>query len=293
MARLCVCIPTWNGARYLPRILNCLFAQRDVDLRILVGDDASLDNTVEVARGFSDPRISVYSFPEHAGLAGNWNRMLGMADGDYVALVGQDDEVTPVWAARLVALLESYPKADLAFGRRLFAFDAHESQYLSTFFTRTYPKILAGFYSRIGDLIPPKVMLEEAHRHLFQINLIGEPTFVVMRRNASAIKKGFDARLAQMIDWEFFTRFFVEQPILHCPEVLGTYHIHSRSASVRHARDSNRHQEQEYLLRILIQRFAGALARKQIAKLQLHKISIRIKTHLGLHSLKICKALLG
>ena len=289
MARLCACIPTWNGARYLPRILRCLFAQRDVDLRILVGDDASVDNTVEVARVFSDPRLSVHSFSNHAGLAGNWNRMLELADGDYVAVVGQDDEVTPEWAARLVGLLESYPEADLAFGRRLFAFDAHESQYRSTFFTRTYPKILTGFYSRIGELIPPQVMTKEAHRHRFKINLIGEPTFVVMRRKARALAKGFDTRMKQMVDWELFTRFFVDQPILHCPEVLGKYHIHCQSASTAFAQGSDQSWEHEYLLRILIQRFARSLGPRQLAQLQ-HRHT-RIKVYSAFRSLKIYRAL--
>jgi glycosyltransferase involved in cell wall biosynthesis len=276
MARLCVCIPTWNGARYLARTLRSVLTQQGVDLRVVVGDDASEDNTLEVARSFDDRRLSVQAFPDHAGLVGNWNRVLGMADGDYVALVGQDDEVASNWAARLMGLLRAYPQADLAFGRRHFVFDDEESrQALGNFFERSYPTVLAPFYARVGQLIPPKVMLREAYRYRFEFNLIGEPTFVMVRRNSPAVGKGFDPLMTQMIDWEFFTRFFADRPILHCPEVLGTYHIHKRASSMKNASPSRHHREYDYLLGVVLQRFGPSLGLWRSRQLRRRRRRIR------------------
>src|SRR5262245_14365814 len=193
MARLCVCIPTYNGAQRLARTLRCLLVQQGIELRVIIGDASSEDETLEVARSFRDPRVSVHAFAEHAGLVRNWNRTLRMADGDYVALVGQDDEVGPSWAAKLTGLLEAHPEADLAFGRRDFVFEDDESRrVLGYYFERKYRKILASFYAHIGEVIPPGVMLQEAYRYRFEVNLIGEPTFAVMRRSSPDLHKGFD-----------------------------------------------------------------------------------------------------
>ena len=276
MARLCVCIPTWNGARYLARTLRSVLVQQGVDLRVIVGDDASEDNTVEIARSFHDPRLSVQAFSEHAGLARNWNRVLHMADGDYVALVGQDDEVNSKWAAQLTALLDTYPQADLAFGRRHFVFDDEESRrVLGNFFERLYPKLLAPFYAHVGEVILPNVMLREAYRYRFEINLIGEPTFVILRRSSTVVERGFDPLMTQMIDWEFFTRFFVDRPIVHCPEVLGTYHIHRRAWSIENAAPSRHYREYDYLLGIVLQRFGPSLGRWRARQLQRRRSRIR------------------
>lgn len=276
MARLCVCIPTWDGAHYLARTLCSVLAQQGVDLRVIVGDDASEDNTVEIARSFHDPRLSVQAFPEHIGLARNWNRVLHMADGDYVAVVGQDDEVKSNWATRLTALLDRYPQADLAFGRRHFVFDDEESRgVLGNYFERVYPKLLAPFYARISEVILPDVMLQEAYRYRFEINLIGEPTFVVLRRSSPAVERGFDPLMTQMIDWEFFTRFFLDRPILHCPEMLGTYHIHRRASSIGNAALSHHYREYDHLLEIVLQRFGPSLGRWRARQLRRHRGRIR------------------
>jgi hypothetical protein len=117
-------------------------------------------------------------------------------------------------------------------------------------------------------------MVEEAYRYFFEINLIGEPTFAVIRRKSPAIADGFDTQMTQRIDWEFFTRFFAGQPILHCPEILGTYHIHARSTSIANARFANHRREYNHLLAIVMQRFGTCLGPTRLAKLERRRAKI-------------------
>jgi glycosyltransferase involved in cell wall biosynthesis len=274
--RLSVCIPTYNGSDYLLMCLESVLAQQGVDLQVIVGDDASTDATVALANSIDHPALEVHSFPERLGLAGNWNRTCALADGDYFSLVGQDDRVDGHWAARLVGLLEEHPEANLAFGRRRFEFADEESRkVVGDFFENRYPKMLEPFYSSIGTIIEPSQMIAAAMGHCFEINLIGEPSFVMIRRSAAGFAEGFDESMRQMIDWEFFTRMFVDRPILHCPEPVGTYHIHARASSIENAPLSKHYREYDYLLGKTLQRFAGHLSSAQESALQERRDQVR------------------
>lgn len=267
MVKLSVCVPTYNGSAFLRSCLASVLAQ-DEDLELLVGDDASTDDTLDVARGFADTRVRVHAFQSRAGLAGNWNRLLQLAQGEFVSLVGQDDHVRPTWAQTLVGLLDRHPEATLAFGRRAFAFEDDESRAaVGDFFEHRYPAMLAPFHAAIGELIPSSQMIEQAMRFCFEINLIGEPSFVVVRRDTPAVRAGFDAGMSQLIDWEFFTRHFVHTPIAHSPALVGTYRIHARAASIGNAPLARHYREFDHLLHVVRRRFEARLTAAQAGQL--------------------------
>jgi glycosyltransferase involved in cell wall biosynthesis len=283
MPRLTFCVPTWNGALFLPETLRDLLAVRGVELEVVVGDDGSDDASWEaalrVAAELGDARVAVHAFRDRLGLAGNWNRTLRLARGDYVCLFGQDDRCRPDLAERLVGLLERHPRCALAFGRREFVLADEESRRaVGDFFERRYPEMLRPFEARlrsIGEEIGADVMIEEAMRFRFEINLIGEPSFVVFRRDHPAVARGFDERMEQMIDWEFFTRFFVDAPIARCDEVVGSYRVHRGGSSLRNARLSRHYRELDLLLGIVLERFARRLAPEQAAALELRRAEAR------------------
>ena len=256
------------------RCLASVLAQQGVELEVVIGDDASDDDTLAVAREVDDPRVAVHGFGERAGLAGNWNRCWQLAQGDYAALVGQDDWLEPDWGRSLVGLLEAHPDADLAFGRRRFEFaDAEARAAIGEFFEREYPAILARFYARISDVVPPRVMIEEALRHRFEINLIGEPAFSVVRRKSPAAREGFHPDLAQLVDWEFAMRFFIDRPILHCPRELGVYRIHASGASVENV--PRHYAECVVLLSSVLRRFGNRLTDEQRRALGVRRDEVR------------------
>jgi len=282
VTRLSVCIPTYQGARHIGRCLSSVLSQQLDDFEVIVADDLSGDGTVEIARAFRDERIVVRCFPDRVGLANNWNRALGLVSqsSDYIAVMGQDDEVERDWAQSLIALLDRHKDADLAFGRRRFAFEDEDSRRaVGDFFERRYPQMLSPFYERIGERIDSSVMIEEAMRHHFEINLIGEPAFTIFRASSAAAREGFCTDLKQLLDWEFSMRFFVDQPIVHCPRTLGTYHIHARAQSIDNAPLSMHYREYHRLLESVERRFdrrltpaqKESLARRKAEVLELEK----------------------
>lgn len=258
---LTVCIPTWNGATTIRRTLDLVLAQEGIDLRVLVSDDASSDETCELVEAGADPRIELLRNDERAGMVGNWNRCLAHAETEFLIVMGQDDTVDPGWARGLTAALRAHPDAAMAFCRRRFEIEEGvENEGFIHFFTKVYPALLEEFYAGLGTLVQPETMVRAALRNNFEINLIGEPAFSCFRRDHPAVRQGFDPKMTQLMDWEFHTRFFSDGPIVFCPQVLGTFQVREQGASAEHYEDPKRHmREVLHLLGLVRDRFTRLL----------------------------------
>ena len=89
--KISVCMATYNGARHLHAQIASIIKQlNDLDQLIIV-DDHSKDNTVEIIRDFNDPRIQLIINPFNIGVALTFDRALHQAEGDLVFLSDQDD----------------------------------------------------------------------------------------------------------------------------------------------------------------------------------------------------------
>jgi glycosyltransferase involved in cell wall biosynthesis len=86
-----ICIPNYNYERYLGRTIQSVLDQRDVDLEILVSDNASTDGSRELVRNFNDPRIKLHVNRTNVGFSRNLDRAAEMATGDWVIMLSSDD----------------------------------------------------------------------------------------------------------------------------------------------------------------------------------------------------------
>ncbi|HLI43664.1 MAG TPA: glycosyltransferase [Acidimicrobiales bacterium] len=105
--RVSVCIPTYNGERFLREQLDSLLAQTRVPDEILVADDCSSDATLNVVAEFASiSPVVVRTLPSdvNIGLCANVRRLVESAEGDVVFFCDQDD----VWLPDKVATLLSY-----------------------------------------------------------------------------------------------------------------------------------------------------------------------------------------
>jgi len=104
-----VCIPTYNSGATLAETLASIVGQSYSRLEILVVDNASTDNTVEVASRFDDSRIRIYRNAENIGAEGNFNRCIALASGAYTAIYHADDLYTARIVAEQVDFLDRHP----------------------------------------------------------------------------------------------------------------------------------------------------------------------------------------
>ena len=57
--RVSVCVPTWNGARWVGEAVRSALAQSVADLEVVVSDDGSTDGTLDVVAAHRDARVRV------------------------------------------------------------------------------------------------------------------------------------------------------------------------------------------------------------------------------------------
>lgn len=105
-----VCIATYNGAQYLRPQIESIVKQLGVSDEVIVSDDCSTDDTVEILRSFNDPRIRVLTGGQFRSATFNFENALKHAHGDFIFLSDQDD----IWLdGKVNAMMEALYTADL------------------------------------------------------------------------------------------------------------------------------------------------------------------------------------
>ena len=114
--KVSVVIPTHNRAVLLHRAVESVLVQTYTDFEVIIVDDCSSDNTQEVIREFSDPRVYPIRHDINKGVAAARNTGIAHARGEYVAFLDDDDECTPDRLADQVRVLDSNPDVGMVYG---------------------------------------------------------------------------------------------------------------------------------------------------------------------------------
>ena len=117
-----VVIPCYKYAHYLDGCVQSVLRQRGVDVRVLIIDDCSPDETPEIGGQLaqSDARIEYRRHPVNQGHIATYNEgLLEWAGGDYCVLLSADDMLTPGALARAVGLLDAHPDVVFAYGAEI------------------------------------------------------------------------------------------------------------------------------------------------------------------------------
>jgi glycosyltransferase involved in cell wall biosynthesis len=108
LPKISVIVPVYNVEKYLNQCVESILAQTFKDIEILLVNDASTDNSLEVAKSFQkDPRVTVLDKP-HGGLGDTRNYGVERATGKYLVFIDSDDWIDPEMLHNLHAAAEQY-----------------------------------------------------------------------------------------------------------------------------------------------------------------------------------------
>lgn len=93
-ASISICVPAYNAARTLDATLRSILGQ-DVDLDVVVLDNATVDGTADIARSFDDSRVRVLRNDGVLSIGDNWNKVVALSTGELVKIVCADDLLRP------------------------------------------------------------------------------------------------------------------------------------------------------------------------------------------------------
>jgi glycosyltransferase involved in cell wall biosynthesis len=106
--RLSICMPLYNGARWVRPTLDSLLGQSFGDFELIVADDGSTDDSAAVVEAVGDPRIRVARHP-HRGYSLTLRDALAAARGEVVVLMGGDDLVCDGMLQRIYDVFARHP----------------------------------------------------------------------------------------------------------------------------------------------------------------------------------------
>ncbi|MEL7417054.1 MAG: glycosyltransferase family 2 protein [Cyanobacteria bacterium J06555_3] len=90
-----VIIPAYNTEEYIAKAISSALSQTLSNIEVIVVDDCSTDNTVQVVQGFDDPRLKLILNTENMGAGGARNKAIAAAQGKWIAVLDSDDWYAP------------------------------------------------------------------------------------------------------------------------------------------------------------------------------------------------------
>jgi len=121
MASIDVVVPCYQYGRFLRDCVSSILDQGIDDLRVLIIDNASTDDSVSVARQLAveDPRIEVLARDRNLGHIASLNEGIDWAKADYFAIVHADDLLTPGSFKRALSFMQQHPNVGFTIGNEL------------------------------------------------------------------------------------------------------------------------------------------------------------------------------
>jgi glycosyltransferase involved in cell wall biosynthesis len=200
-----VIIPNYNYAGYIGEALESVLAQTYSNVEVIVVDDESPDNSLEVLTHYGD-RIKVIA-QKNSGVAAARNTGVAACSGEMVAFLDADD----VWLPEKLEKQMKKMAADGEIGL------VHCSMTLIDPSGEVCGEIANGKEGRVAsDLL------------LFESGtVIGAGSTALVRREIFHAIGGFDTRLSTAADWDLSYRIAVDHKIAFVPEPLVLYRTHN------------------------------------------------------------------
>ncbi|MGE2731542.1 glycosyltransferase [Mycolicibacterium vaccae] len=215
--KVSVCIPAYQAAAYLPRLLGSVLDQTYADYEVVVIDNHSTDGTPELLAGFDDPRLRVIRNSETLPLVDNWNFGIRQTRGEFVKLICADDLLKPGCIAAQAAVLDTMPEIALVSVKCDFVDDDGRLIVPARGLRRIEGRVTAG-----------QVVKRVA---VSGINPIGAPLAGMFRRADFDRVGGFSAQFPFVADLHLWVRLLEHGDFYGVPEAHAAFRVRGGSLS--------------------------------------------------------------
>jgi len=214
--KISVCLPTYNGGKYVKAAIESVLTQTFTDFELIVCDDLSQDDTNAIVSEFAamDKRIKFNVNASRLGLFENYNECLSRAHGQFIKPFAQDDLLDKTMLERMLKELVADERVRLvSSAKKWIDAEGVEIRRVSHFPSDT---VLPG----------PDVIVA----HLIGLtNWVGEPSTVMFP--ASAMGDKFDTAFYHYGDIEYWFRIIEAGSLLYLSEPLCSFRRHDQSST--------------------------------------------------------------
>ena len=210
--KVSVIMPNYNYGRYISESIQAVLSQTHGDVELIVIDDCSKDNSVEILREWEkkDPRVIVLANQANRGAAASQNLALEKVSGDFMALCDADDVWYPQKLETQLAIMARNPKVGLVHSQATIV----DSQGKSTGqeFTKTYSAATPRKSGNVFDQI-------------IRTNYLCSSS-TLLRRECLDYAGEFHTQLRYLYDWTYWVRVARKYEFAFVAEPLLSYRIH-------------------------------------------------------------------
>jgi glycosyltransferase involved in cell wall biosynthesis len=239
-----VFVPCYRYGRFLRQCVESVLSQDGVDVRVLIIDDASPDNTAAVAAELimEDGRVHYVRHAANKGHIATYNEGLRWACADYTLLLSADDWILPGALGRAARVLDAHPDVGFAYGAYV---EVSTGGTVSSLPMDTGWTIMSG-----PDFI----------RENWRTNPVATCTAVV-RTSTQKLLGGYRPELPHAGDMEMWLRFAADGRVARLKAFQGVYRRHSSNMSINYCDDMIRDlRQREAAFDFVFDAYAGSFA---------------------------------
>ncbi|MES2592725.1 MAG: glycosyltransferase family 2 protein [Bacteroidota bacterium] len=224
-----ICIPTYNGEKYLKECLNSVLSQTYKNIEIIIVDDCSTDATTAILENYmaEDRRIILYKNTSNLGLVGNWNKCLELAKGEWIKFVFQDDLIVHDCIEKQQKAVKEH---FFVVCDREFIFDNSVSETVKEYYNR-HLLTLKKLVNTKNTVYLTDLQISKYAAENISLNFFGEPTAVMFKTEIIKEIGIFNLELSQICDLEYWLRIATLKGAVYIPETLVSFRIHAQSTT--------------------------------------------------------------
>lgn len=215
-----IIIPNYNHSRYLVRRFESILTQTYKSIEIIVLDDASTDNSVDVINEYvSNPAVShiIINESNSGSPFAQWEKGIKLAKGEYIWIAESDDWAEPNFLEKLVAEIEKDENTVLAYSSVRFV--SHDGvELFETKFSRTVKKYDSKRF------INEKLVVD---------CLINNVSSVIFKKSACSFDLGEISKFKLCGDWMFYVLICQRGNVIHVDSCLSNFRRHTESTAYK------------------------------------------------------------
>lgn len=214
--KISIITASYNYENYIKETVQSVLSQTSNDWEMIIVDDCSTDNSIDVIKSYNDDRIKLFVNEKNLGLKETLKRGIKEASSDWIVFLESDDVLAPDYLAKKVEIAQKYNDINLIFNDCEFFGDEER--------VKAFEHALKKTRSLLQNQSYPKKMLYD----FYQSNKIF--TFSsVMARRSDLLKVNFNPKLDYLIDWHLWIQLSSLGKFYYLPEKLTKWRLHKNS----------------------------------------------------------------
>ncbi|MEE3419043.1 MAG: glycosyltransferase, partial [Methanosphaera sp.] len=211
MPLVSIIMPVYNRENYISNAINSVLNQSYKNFELILIDDSSTDNTVNIINEFKDDRIRLLKNKSNMGVSKSRNIGLKESKGKYIMYLDSDNDWEPDYLKATVGAFETIPDADALYSGQY----VYEENKDNLKFIR---------YGTIN-----KGLLK--NRNYVDLNCFSHTRKIYEKEG------GFDEKLSRFVDWDLILKYMTNGKMYSIPFVLSNYYFNIAENSISSNQD--------------------------------------------------------